>query len=126
MGKVPMKKAQEIRRRKPAETKCNYCKRSIKGEEITADHVVPIIAGGGHGWDNIIWCCVVCNTFKSGMHVDRFLRAIQLVPISHEVPLGMDPTSREARRRYQSYWSKAVRIVEKILSNSALTAKDHM
>jgi len=124
MGHVPMKKAQEIRRAKPRETKCNYCKRTIKGAEVTADHVIPIIEGGGHGWDNIIWCCIICNQLKSGVQVDYFLDALELMPISHRVPLAMDEESKNARRRYQSFWIKAVRRMKKILANETLLSED--
>ena len=45
---------------------CQYCGTQCSGEQLTLDHVVPVVKGGGRSWDNIVTCCTVCNRKKGG------------------------------------------------------------
>ena len=63
------KKAQELRRsqwwkRKVALGQCYYCGRSFPPEELTMDHVVPLVRGGKSNRANCVPCCKSCNTQK--------------------------------------------------------------
>jgi 5-methylcytosine-specific restriction endonuclease McrA len=45
---------------------CQYCGKRFPTTELTLDHVVPRSRGGGSTWDNLVCCCVACNTRKGG------------------------------------------------------------
>jgi hypothetical protein len=52
---------------------CRYCARRLTRHTATLDHVVPVSAGGGHGWDNLVTACLECNSAKTGRAVGDFL-----------------------------------------------------
>jgi len=45
---------------------CQYCGNKCRAEDLTFDHVVPIVMGGTKTWGNIVTCCVDCNHQKGG------------------------------------------------------------
>ena len=45
---------------------CQYCGKKCSSEDLTFDHVVPIVMGGAKTWENIVTCCVACNHRKGG------------------------------------------------------------
>jgi len=45
---------------------CQYCGEKCGAEDLTFDHVVPIVMGGTKTWENIVTCCVTCNHRKGG------------------------------------------------------------
>lgn len=60
--------------------RCQYCGRhrhDLRNREfLTRDHVVPISAGGGNSWENVVTACSTCNNRKAnhaleecGMHL---------------------------------------------------------
>ena len=62
-------KARDLRktqwwRRKCAERKCYYCEREVLPQELTMDHIVPIIRGGKSAKNNIVPACKECNNKK--------------------------------------------------------------
>jgi len=50
---------------------CQYCGRKCQVEDLTFDHVVPIVMGGAKTWENIVTCCVACNHRKGGRTPER-------------------------------------------------------
>lgn len=65
-------KARELRRsqwwkRKCSEGKCYYCGRRFRPQELTMDHIVPIIRGGRSKKGNIVPACKECNEKKKYM-----------------------------------------------------------
>jgi len=48
------------------ESRCQYCGKRFPTSELTLDHVVPRSRGGGSTWDNLVCCCVACNSRKGG------------------------------------------------------------
>lgn len=52
---------------------CFYCTQIMTAGEVTADHKVPVIAGGKTDGDNIVACCRLCNGAKGDMHADEFM-----------------------------------------------------
>lgn len=46
---------------------CYYCKKNIPPNELTMDHVVPLIRGGKSTKGNIVACCKECNSKKKYM-----------------------------------------------------------
>ena len=45
---------------------CQYCGQRFPTSELTLDHVVPRAQGGTSTWDNLVCCCVTCNSRKGG------------------------------------------------------------
>jgi len=46
--------------------RCQYCGETFPTSELSLDHVVPRVQGGGNSWDNIVCACVRCNMKKGG------------------------------------------------------------
>jgi 5-methylcytosine-specific restriction endonuclease McrA len=46
--------------------RCQYCGKQFSTRELTIDHVVPRVMGGGHTWSNLVCACVRCNARKGG------------------------------------------------------------
>ncbi len=45
---------------------CQYCGDRFPTSELTIDHIVPRSQGGGSAWENLVCCCVACNSKKGG------------------------------------------------------------
>lgn len=63
--------------------RCYYCgdkKWPAAGTrlEITIDHLVPTILGGGDDIDNLVPCCRVCNSTKCGGSVEDLRHHVAL------------------------------------------------
>ena len=46
--------------------RCQYCGKRFPTSELSLDHVRPRSQGGAMGWENIVCCCVACNSCKGG------------------------------------------------------------
>ena len=46
--------------------RCQYCGDKFPTSELSLDHVIPRSQGGGASWENLVCCCVKCNTRKGG------------------------------------------------------------
>ena len=47
---------------------CLYCGDSVeKGAWLTVDHIVPSVEGGTNADDNLITCCMSCNSAKQDL-----------------------------------------------------------
>lgn len=44
---------------------CQYCRDRFLTEELNFDHVIPRSRGGRTCWENIITCCISCNSEKA-------------------------------------------------------------
>ena len=45
---------------------CQYCGKRFSTQELSLDHIVPRAMGGKSTWQNMVCCCVHCNTRKGG------------------------------------------------------------
>lgn len=45
---------------------CQYCGQHAPPQQLSMDHVVPRSRGGVTNWENIVCCCLKCNTRKGG------------------------------------------------------------
>jgi 5-methylcytosine-specific restriction endonuclease McrA len=43
---------------------CHYCGQSFSPEELTMDHVLPVVRGGKSTRSNCVACCKACNNEK--------------------------------------------------------------
>ena len=44
---------------------CHYCGKKFPPEELTFDHIVPVVRGGRSTRGNMVVCCKPCNQSKS-------------------------------------------------------------
>jgi 5-methylcytosine-specific restriction endonuclease McrA len=90
---------------------CQYDGRRYPTEDLTFDHVLPRSRGGRTSWENIVTCCVDCNTRKGNrtpQEAGMRLRAEPLRPRYLPVVTVrfMDRASIPAE--WRSYWSAAL------------------
>lgn len=45
---------------------CQYCARVLPMSQLSIDHVMPRSQNGQTTWENVVACCVKCNTKKGG------------------------------------------------------------
>ena len=45
---------------------CQYCARVLPANQLSIDHVMPRSQNGQTTWENVVACCVKCNTKKGG------------------------------------------------------------
>lgn len=67
--KKEKEKAQALRRtqwwqRQLARGRCHYCNGSFRADELSMDHVVPLIRGGRSTRGNVVPACKECNNRK--------------------------------------------------------------
>lgn len=48
---------------------CQWCLKSLRRDEATADHLIPSSRGGSDYWDNLLVCCYDCNQRKRNKRV---------------------------------------------------------
>lgn len=46
--------------------KCQYCGKPLTLSKMTFDHIVPKCKNGLTKWENIVCCCLKCNSLKGG------------------------------------------------------------
>jgi 5-methylcytosine-specific restriction endonuclease McrA len=44
--------------------RCQYCDRVFPLSQLSFDHVIPRSRGGATTWENVVCCCLKCNTRK--------------------------------------------------------------
>lgn len=47
-----------------AQGKCHYCGKNFPPEDLTMDHLLPLVRGGKSNRGNIVPCCKDCNNAK--------------------------------------------------------------
>ncbi len=53
--------------------RCQYCgKQHLSDSEITADHITPIIHGGGNSQENLRTACKSCNSSRKHSSIEDF------------------------------------------------------
>jgi 5-methylcytosine-specific restriction endonuclease McrA len=89
---------------------CQYCGSRCSTEDLTFDHVVPIVKGGSKTWDNIVTCCFECNHRKggrspaeAGMRLIRHPKEPEWVPSVLHITVGFQ-SAPESWRDYL-YWN---------------------
>jgi 5-methylcytosine-specific restriction endonuclease McrA len=86
---------------------CQYSLHQLPTEELTFDHVMPRSRGGKTSWDNIVTCCIECNSTKAartpaeaGMRLRRTPKKPRWLPV---VTVDMD--MRRVPEEWRPYWS---------------------
>ncbi len=81
--------------------RCQYCGKQFATRELTLDHIVPRVQGGGNSWVNLVCACVGCNTRKGG----RTPRQARMVLIRTPMKPKRNPaiTLRLGTAKYESW-----------------------
>lgn len=88
---------------------CQYCGKDLKSQEITYDHVIPKSMGGDTTWENIVTCCLDCNSRKGGRTPEQARMRLRKTPhrprwnMSLRITIGVKHTP-ESWRDYL-YWN---------------------
>ena len=91
--------------------RCQYCGKHFSTRELTLDHVVPRVQGGGNAWTNLVCACVTCNARKGGRTPSQARMRLIRDPVRPKRNPAI--TLRLGSRKYQSwkaflddaYWS---------------------
>lgn len=59
-----------------ADGRCVLCGRKIVYEDMTLDHITPLVMGGADGVENLQSTCKACNQFKGSILPEDFLERI--------------------------------------------------
>lgn len=76
-------KAKELRKtswwkQQIASGRCHYCGEQFPPEELTMDHIVPVVRGGKSNKGNIVPCCKPCNSEKKYLTpAEQILQALE-------------------------------------------------
>lgn len=46
--------------------RCQYCGHKFQTRDLNLDHVTPLSRGGKSTWENVVCCCIACNSRKGG------------------------------------------------------------
>lgn len=52
---------------------CHYCNKQFSSDDLTMDHVLPIVRGGKSSKGNIVACCKQCNNEK------KYLTPVEMI-----------------------------------------------
>jgi 5-methylcytosine-specific restriction endonuclease McrA len=69
---------------------CQYCNVEFSPKDLTFDHVIPRSVGGPTSFENIVACCVPCNTRKADRRNMKPLR-IPRVPKARDLARATPP-----------------------------------
>ena len=93
------------------ENRCQYCGKRFPTSELTLDHIVPRSRGGSSAWENLVCCCVACNTRKGGrVPAEAHMRLIRR-PFKPRRPPLLRISIRDRKYRSwrhfvdEAYWS---------------------
>lgn len=77
------------------DSKCAYCGKKFKRDELTIDHIIPKSKGGDNSWRNTISSCKICNNKKA----DRTPKEAGMKLLFHPTePKWTDALSKAAAR----------------------------
>lgn len=68
---------------------CHYCGGKFPPEELTMDHVVPVVRGGKSTRGNVVVCCKECNNKK------KYLTPAEMILMAEEAKLKNSSNPQE-------------------------------
>jgi hypothetical protein len=57
--------------------KCFYCRERVRPKDIILEHTTPVADGGDHSYRNVVLSCFPCNSSKSAVTPEAFLRLLR-------------------------------------------------
>ncbi len=91
--------------------RCQYCGGRFATVELNLDHVIPRCQGGEASWNNLVCCCVKCNTRKGSRTPEEANMKLIKKPIrpNRSPVLGLNLTDGRYRSWKQfldhAYWT---------------------
>jgi 5-methylcytosine-specific restriction endonuclease McrA len=58
---------------------CHWCGQVVPKSLRSVDHVHPLSRGGAHRIENIVCACLRCNSMKSNLPAEEFLRRLRML-----------------------------------------------
>lgn len=74
---------------------CTYCRRPMRRERATLDHVVPRCQNGAHTPQNLVLCCADCNQSKAGRSLVQWVEMLMEVACTIPGETYFPPVSLE-------------------------------
>ena len=68
---------------------CHYCGGKFPPEELTMDHIVPVVRGGKSTKGNVVVCCKECNNKK------KYLTPVEMILMAEEAKLKNNGTPQQ-------------------------------
>lgn len=87
-------------------TECHYCKRAVKANKITIDHMFPSDFGGVTITNNLVPACSCCNSNKSNMNQYEFRIWSKLDSREEKKSFYHNTISRKKRNKKNPYIKK--------------------
>lgn len=56
---------------------CIYCKSKLTRENATAEHIVPVAAGGNNAQVNLVVCCKSCNNQRGDSNFYEYMYSVR-------------------------------------------------
>lgn len=81
--------------------RCQYCGKVFPVRELTIDHVIPRVQGGGNSWRNLVCACLECNTRKGGRTPEQ--AGMRLIRTPFEPKRSPSMTLRLGSDKYASW-----------------------
>jgi len=61
---------------------CLYCGETFPIQELSRDHVRPLVQGGGNHWNNVVTACKPCNHRKGGKTPEQARMQLLAIPFT--------------------------------------------
>ena len=87
---------------------CQYCHVQKPTEDLTFDHVVPRSQGGRTTWENIVTCCLVCNSEKADRTPEQAgVRLLAKPKKPHYLPAitVRNMNGKNIPKEWRTYWN---------------------
>lgn len=83
---------------------CQYCSRVLPSSQLSIDHVRPRSQDGQTTWENVVACCVKCNTKKGGRTPQQaHMKLLRPPRRPSSNPLFMDKLSNPKYETWQAF-----------------------
>jgi len=83
---------------------CQYCGQRRSITDLTQDHVIPRAQRGRTCWENVVTCCVDCNTRKANRTPEQAGMKLRALPHRPEwLPMFVVHLGREAPETWRDY-----------------------
>jgi 5-methylcytosine-specific restriction endonuclease McrA len=77
---------------------CHYCGRQVGAEQLTMDHVIPVVRGGRSTRGNVVPACRACNQSKRAQTPAEMILESLRLPEEAEPPAESTTEPRSDRR----------------------------
>lgn len=87
---------------------CQYCGRVLPTNQLSIDHVMPRSQNGQTTWENVVACCVKCNTKKGGRTPQQaHMRLMRLPKKPKNNPLFADKLTNPKYETWRAFLGRA-------------------